>query len=141
MSYFTANLTDEEERLRAADPARILVREFGGDRPPIVCLCGSTRFRDEFTRANRNLTLAGAIVVAPGVFAHSGDELTDEDKVLLDVLHWRKIDLADSVVIVTDATGYIGDSTRAEIEYATKLGKPISYLEPVASQQSGETPQ
>lgn len=136
MSYFTANLTETEERLRAANPARILVREFSGDRPEIVCLCGSTKFRHEFTRANRELTLAGAIVVAPGVFAHSGDELTDEDKIRLDELHWRKIDLSDRVMIL-NVGGYVGDSTRREIEYATKQGKPISYLEPVA-EQDGE---
>jgi hypothetical protein len=28
--------------------------------------------------------------------------------------------------------GYIGDSTRGEIEYAEKVGRPIIYLEDVA---------
>ena len=137
MSYFTANLTAEEERIRAVDPARVLVREFGGDCPPIVCLCGSTRFRDEFARVNRDLTSEGFIVLAPGVFGHSGDPMTDKQKRLLDDLHRRKIDLADSVYIVNPG-GYIGDSTRAEIAYATEREKPISYLVAPVSQQSGE---
>ena len=109
------------------------------DRPPIVCLCGSTRFRDEFARANRDLTNEGHIVLAPGVFGHSGDPMTDEQKQLLDDLHRRKIDLADSVYVVNPG-GYVGPSTRSEIDYAAEREKPIRYLEPVAvaAEQDGE---
>ena len=92
----------------------------------VVCLCGSTRFRGEFTEANRRETMAGRIVVAPGVFAHSGDQLTEEDKRRLDELHLRKIDMADSVLVVNPG-GYIGDSTRREIDYANRTGKPVAY--------------
>lgn len=96
---------------------------------PVVCICGSTRFRDEMTDANRRLTLEGRIVVAPGVFGHSGDEMTDEQKVALDALHFQKIDLAQSVYVVNPG-GYIGDSTRREIAYAERTGKPVAYLVP-----------
>ncbi|MEU8199389.1 hypothetical protein AB0C10_36955 [Microbispora amethystogenes] len=104
-----------------------LVRDFMGPRPPIVALCGSTRFRDEFAAVNRDLTLQGVIVVAPGVFAHSGDPMTDDDKTLLDDLHKRKIDLADEVFVVNPG-GYVGESTRSEIAYAEERGKPVRYL-------------
>mgnify|MGYP000900046065 CR=1 FL=1 len=92
----------------------------------VVCLCGSTRFRDEFTEHNRRLTMEGKIVVAPEVFAHSGDPLTDEDKERLDELHLRKIDLSDSVLVI-NPNGYIGDSTRREISYAERIGKPVFF--------------
>jgi hypothetical protein len=105
-----------------------LVRDFNDDRPTIVVLCGSTRFRDEFTQANRIFTITGAIVLAPGVFGHSGDPYTEAEKASLDDLHKRKIDLADEVFVVNPG-GYIGESTRSEIEYAAKLGKPVQYLE------------
>jgi hypothetical protein len=81
--------------------------------------------------------MAGRIVVAPGVFAHSGDPLTDDDKRRLDELHLRKIDMADSVLVVNPG-GYIGDSTRREIEYATRTGKPVGYTH--NDQISGGTP-
>jgi hypothetical protein len=144
MSYFTANLTDEEERLRAADPARVLVREFGGDRPPIVVLCGSTRFYDTFRRENLRLTLAGKIVLSIGCDTKADGDIAeiqdmDQVKAALDELHLRKIDLADRVHVL-NVGGYVGDSTRREIEYATRVGKPITYLEPVAA-QTEETPQ
>ncbi|WP_020580171.1 hypothetical protein [Actinopolymorpha alba] len=100
------------------------IREAG---PRIVCLCGSTRFRDEFAVANRQQTLAGRIVLAPGVFGHSGDSLTEDDKARLDELHLRKIDLAHSVLVVNPG-GYIGESTRREIEYARRTGKPVAFM-------------
>jgi len=47
--------------------------------------------------------------------------------VRLDELHRRKIDLSDRVIVVSDPTGYIGESTRAEIAYAEGLGMPVRY--------------
>ncbi|MFB8379529.1 hypothetical protein ACFYZ6_04625 [Streptomyces rubiginosohelvolus] len=82
-------------------------------------------------RANRDLTFAGVIVVAPG----EADELiTDEQKAALDALHLRKIDLADRVLVVNPG-GYIGESTRREIAYAHATGKPVSFTGPVPSDQ------
>ena len=95
---------------------------------PIVCLCGSTKFKDEFYKVARDLTLKGKIVVMPFVFGHSGDECTEEQKKELDALHFSKIDMADSVFVI-NVNGYIGESTQREIEYAQLIGKPIEYLE------------
>lgn len=101
------------------------------DQPEIVCICGSTRFVEEMRAANRDLTFAGVIVVAPGVFRHAEDQLiTDEQKTALDALHLRKIDLADWVLVVNPG-GYIGESTSSEIAYARAAGKPISFTDPV----------
>ncbi len=97
-------------------------------RPRIVALCGSTRFKADFERANRNLTLGGHIVLAPGVFGHAdGIELSEASKTALDALHLRKIDLADEVIVVCP-NGYLGESTKREIAYAERTGKPISYI-------------
>jgi hypothetical protein len=93
----------------------------------IVVLCGSTRFRAEFTAANRDFTLQGKIVLAPGVFQHDGDTLTEAQKARLDVLHFEKIDLADSVFVVNPGR-YVGSSTLAEIAYAERTGKILHYL-------------
>jgi dienelactone hydrolase len=93
----------------------------------VVTICGSTRFRDDITAVNRELTLAGYIVLAPGVFVHDGDPVSDADKARLDRLHLAKIDLADWVYVVNPG-GYVGDSTRREIEYATTIGKAVWFL-------------
>ena len=105
------------------------------DRPEIVCICGSTRFVDEMSAANRDLTFAGVIVVAPGVFLRAEDReadelITNEQKTALDALHLRKIDLADRVLVVNPG-GYVGESTSREIAYAHATGKPISFTDPV----------
>lgn len=98
--------------------------------PTIVCLCGSTRFCHEYRQANRKETLAGKIVLAPGVFVHAGDpDISEDDKAMLDELHLRKIDLANEVLIL-NVDGYVGESTRREYEYAKIAGKLIRWWEP-----------
>lgn len=96
------------------------------DRPEIVCLCGSIRFVDQLRAANRDLALAGVIVLAPGEMDQS---ITDEQKTALDALHRRKIDLADRVLIVNPG-GYVGQSVSGEIAYARATGKPVSFADP-----------
>lgn len=102
-------------------------------QPPIICLCGSTRFMAAFHAAGWHYTLEGYIVLTVGVCKHAEDHGAEAlgqgvaDK--LDELHLRKIDLADSVLVL-NVGGYIGESTAKEIAYAVKTDKPIVYLEP-----------
>jgi hypothetical protein len=120
---------------RASTVGHDLVRDFAGPRPEIVVLCGSTRFYDTFQQANYDLTMAGAIVLSVGFYPHSkalhghgeGVGHDSAEKIALDELHMRKIDLADRVLVL-NVDGYIGESTRREIAYAQAAGKPISYL-------------
>jgi hypothetical protein len=95
----------------------------------IITLCGSTKFRDEFIAEQKRLTLEGNIVISVGLFGHSGDnEVWSESiKEMLDDMHKRKIDLADEIFVI-NVGGYIGASTKSEIEYALKTGKTIKYL-------------
>lgn len=96
-------------------------------RPEIVCLCGSTRFYDEFVKANLKFTLKGKIVLSIGANNHDMNyTLTHEEKTMLDELHKRKIDLADYIYVL-NIGGYIGDSTRSEINYAIDHGKKVRY--------------
>ena len=103
----------------------------------VITLCGSTRFKNEFIEAQKRLTLEGDIVISVGLFGHSGDnevwENMSEDTVtktkeMLDDMHKRKIDMADEIFVI-NVGGYIGDSTKSEIEYAKATGKRIKYLE------------
>ena len=103
----------------------------------VITLCGSTRFEDEFMEAQKRLTLEGNIVISVGLFGHAGDaevwENMDEGtltktKEMLDDMHKRKIDMADEIYVI-NVGGYIGSSTKSEIEYAKATGKGILYLE------------
>lgn len=95
----------------------------------IVCLCGSTKFKEAFRTAEREEGLKGNIVLSVALFGHlEGLDMEGEDKKNLDKLHFDKIELSDEVLVL-NVGGYIGESTRNEIEYAQKIGRPIRFLE------------
>ncbi|NBG89415.1 hypothetical protein [Isachenkonia alkalipeptolytica] len=100
------------------------------DKYEVVTLCGSTRFKEDFMSVQKELTLQGKIVISVGLFGHAGDnEVWDDNtKEMLDDMHKRKIDMADSIFVI-NKNHYIGKSTRSEIEYAENTGKPVHYLE------------
>lgn len=99
------------------------------DKPEIIVLCGSTRYYRLFDDMNLKFTLQGKIVLSIGT-VYTGDHgnVWADKKEMLDELHKRKIDLAD-LVYVLNKDGYIGESTRSEIEYAKLHNKRIEYLE------------
>ena len=95
---------------------------------PVITLCGSTKYKDEFLQAQSALTLDGNIVLSVGVFGHTDNiNLTPEVKAMLDDIHKRKIDMSDAIYII-NKNGYIGDSTHSEIEYAKEHNKQIYYM-------------
>lgn len=96
----------------------------------VVTLCGSTKFKEQFIKAQKRLTLEGYIVISVGLFGHSGDMevWTEGTKAMLDDMHMRKIDMADEIFVI-NVGGYIGESTRREIDYAASKGMTIRYLE------------
>jgi hypothetical protein len=118
----------------------------GVSRPRVVCLCGSTRFYEAFQRANYEETMAGRIILSVGFYRrdleglesgprheYHGENIgcTPAQKVALDELHKRKIDLCDEILVlnVGNVGGYVGESTRSEIDYAIRMRKKVRYLE------------
>lgn len=100
---------------------------------PIVCICGSMRFRKEWEEWACILseTEPKYVVLMAHCFDHRRYHSEDPEGIKmkrgLDLLHWRKIKMADLVFII-DVKGYIGESTRREIKVAEKLGKEIQYM-------------
>lgn len=97
----------------------------------VICLCGSTRFKDMFMAVQKTLTLNGCIVISVGCFGHAGDKFTDEQKVMLDDMHKSKIDMSDAICVIDtdgDCESYIGNSTKSEIAYAEATGKQVCYI-------------
>lgn len=107
-------------------------------KPKIVCLCGSTRFTEEFKEAAKAETLSGNIVLTVHLSTKPESEMyysslaSFEEKELdqiregLDQLHFKKINIADEILVI-NVDGYIGESTQREIQYAKSLGKSIRY--------------
>lgn len=95
----------------------------------IVVLSGSIRFRDKIQEMHEKLELENGYVII-GITPHvMPRDFAPGEEDLLDELHREKIKLADAVYVV-NVDGYIGNSTRSEIEFAKQLGKEILYLEP-----------
>lgn len=103
----------------------------------VITLCGSTKFKEDFMREQKRLTLEGNIVISVGLFGHSGDNEVWEGmddgtltktKEMLDDMHFRRIDMSDEIFVI-NKNGYIGTSTRNEINYAIKTGKKVNYME------------
>ena len=102
----------------------------------VITLCGSLRFQKEFELWNEKLTLEGNVVISVEGFNRS---LTEEQKRLLEVIHRKKIDMADEIFVI-DVEGYIGASTAKEIEYATQMGKTVSYMSKTLSSRCATPP-
>ena len=110
-------------------------------KPKVVTICGSTRFADlhaikrwEFERTGEWIGLM--INYFPPWYAEKqgwegNDHFAEQAGIRkdMDELHFRKIDISDLVYVI-NKDGYIGDSTRNEINYAKKIGKPVEYMEP-----------
>lgn len=112
----------------------------GLGRPKIVCLCGSTRFYGQYQQEYYDRTMAGEIVLSVGFYPHATAETghgegvghDSDQKIRLDELHLRKIDLADYAVVVSDETGYFGESTAREIRYALEHRKDVQFAVPAS---------
>lgn len=128
--------------------------ELPNNYPTIVTLCGSTRFKSEFDKANYQETIRGNIVLSVSCFNR---EIDEDQKVMLDILHKQKIDISDEILVIdpyvmccgkcgkpcyyindrgtncckhlsTQYINYIGDSTKSKIEYAISSGIKVRYL-------------
>jgi hypothetical protein len=99
------------------------------NRYPVVTLCGSSKFKDEYIAEAKRLNLEGHLVLTCNLFNHA-DELnvSDDVKTMLDEIHIQKIEMSDGIFVI-NKDGYVGNSTQNEINYAVSLGKWVKYLE------------
>lgn len=101
---------------------------------PVVCICGSTRFKKETLEMAEKLSIEGHVILMVNCWNHADafhepqNEKDKAVKAMLDDMHLQKIRMSD-YVLVMNIGGYIGKSTKAEIEYAKKIGKPIKWIE------------
>lgn len=101
---------------------------------PITTICGSMRFYSQMIETAQELSRAGYIVLMPFVTFKPEEQATNADKRMLDRMHFAKIDLSDCIHVVTDhIVNYVGESTKNEIEHASRTGKAINMVPCVVS--------
>lgn len=95
----------------------------------IICLCGSSKFKDDFIKVAKEESLKGNIVLTLSHFCKFDNEiLSVKELQTLTTVHFQKIILSDEIIVI-NKDGYIGVSTKKEIEFAKSLGKTIRFLE------------
>ena len=95
----------------------------------VITLCGSIKFKEEFLKMQEKLTLDRNIVLTPNSFQSiKKEEINEQTKKMLDEMHRQKIAMSDAIFVI-NVNGYIGESTKNEIEYAKSKNKEILYLE------------
>lgn len=94
----------------------------------IICLCGSTRHKEDFLKLAAALALEGYIVLMPHVFSHYDKiSLTKAQKTRLELLGQKQVKEADHIIVVTGKDGHIGKDTYLEICHANKQKVPVHY--------------
>ena len=96
----------------------------------VITICGSMRFSKEMMKIAEELELKDGYAVIQCVYNVDGQKYEGIDASILDKIHRKKIDISDAIYVV-NIDGYIGNSTRTEIEYAKNNGKEVIYHESI----------
>ena len=94
----------------------------------VVTICGSLRYANEMMKIATQLQLEKGYAVIQCVYNPDGLRFEGVDAAKLDKIHRKKFDISDAIYVV-NIDGYIGNSTKNEIEYAIKNGKEVIYHE------------
>lgn len=108
----------------------VSARQFFVEGSGIVTQCGSTRFFPENMKCNRELTFLNWMVLMCGSWGQSYHKeieagFTAKDYAEIKQLHFHKILESDAIVIVSDKSMYMGDSTREEKAFAESRNIPV----------------
>lgn len=97
-------------------------------RYPIVAFIGSMKYWEYFLSEAERLYKKGNIIILP-MKDSNPNELSEDQMKIYDMMIRAQINMADEVHVINKG-GYIGESTRSELNYARSIGKIISYMEP-----------
>lgn len=94
----------------------------------IITICGSMKFIKEMIEISEKVELQGNVVLMPiyNPSRPNKDSFTNEEILMLAKMHRERIKLSDAILVV-NVEGYIGSSTKSEIEFAKSLNKEIIY--------------
>jgi len=93
----------------------------------IITICGSYKFKKQMAEIAEKMTLNRNCVIMPNELTKtSKEDYTKEEILIIDKMHKEKIKISDAILVI-DVNGYIGNSTKSEIEYAKSLNKEILY--------------
>lgn len=128
--YALKNLRTEENINKISNTCDILKRELNRNNDiKVVTICGSMKFLDDMKRISGELEIKNGYCVIQCVY-DIDKNATQEEMANVVNAHWKKIDISDAIYVV-NIGGYIGNSTRNEINYALSKGKEVIYHEDI----------
>lgn len=107
--------------------SRLRLSHLTGGRYLVFTLCGSLKFQETFNELQMKLERLGHVCFSVGFSEEKYTPPTEEEKSILDKVHFKKILLSDAIIVI-DNNDYIGYSTRNEIEFAKLNNKLIYFL-------------
>ena len=95
----------------------------------VITICGSMKFEKKMQEIARDLEIKQGYCVLQPIYKVSKSKVeTYEEIEHILTSHLKKIDLSDAIYVV-NIGGYIGESTRQEIDYAKSNNKKVIYHE------------
>lgn len=120
------------EKLKTID-ARYFLRNkrpetiHGKNKYPTIVIIGPTKYAKQFRTSAQYFQILGYVVLTTFIYdGIDGKPCSQAMQDMFEELGCQRIDMADEVFVI-NVDGYIGDSTKKELEYAKSIGKPISY--------------
>ena len=97
----------------------------------IITICGSMKFIENMLEMALKLELDGNCCLLP---IYTNNALSESEIMCLNKMHQEKIKISDAIFVV-NVNGYIGNSTKKEIEFAKSLGKEIIYYSDLRNEE------
>lgn len=97
----------------------------------IITICGSMKFIENMLDAALKIELDGNCCLLP---IYTNSVLSEREIMRLNKMHQEKIRISDAIFVV-NINGYIGNSTKKEIEFAKSLGKEIIYYNDLRNEE------
>ncbi len=91
----------------------------------IITICGSMKFKNDMLILAEELAIKGYCVLTP-VFEVKERSIAENQLQKMREAHFKRIELSDSILVM-NVNGYIGESTKLEIQYAKSLNKKVLY--------------
>lgn len=93
----------------------------------VITICGSMKFKEDMMIVAEKLALNGYCVLTPIYSVSENKDITENQIESLKKAHYKRIDFSDSILVM-NINGYIGSSTKLEIDYAQRCNKEVLYL-------------
>lgn len=93
-----------------------------------ITICGSLKLKTDMIRLWHEFNKSKLCLAYLPTILIDGYVIDNDDKEILRITHFNRIQQSDKIVVLTDDNGYIGDDTTIEIKFAKDHNIPVTYI-------------